>query len=944
MIDRRDFLKFGALALSGAAHAQLHASSTGQTGLINMPDGRIAPDGTLRLGLSNTPPYRSGWASLSVLPRLEVSARYVKINGVPSFGEGTALTKSYGDYKDKTFDGKVLLLSEGGWTPSLAAGIQDLFGTGIFRAGYLAASKQVGPIDATVGYGVKRLDGVFGGVRFRIPGAERFSLVAEYDGYDYSRDKGAAITGVDRRTHGVNAGVEYRGDSFALQASRQNGTTAYNAYFIVPLEKQEFVPKINEPEPYTRVTVRPTAEEWGRDPQHVNAMIRELGREDFRAVHVGYSADHARLDVSLTNVRISQTSRAIGRAARVLVALSPEETREIRIAYTLSGLTIATYTFFDVERLKRYFDGLIDREELAQYVHIDYAEPPAGDMHADNRVGEMIDSIDEVRTPLAIRTADRGDLISLRYDDNHGNRAWFGPAISGYFNDPSGAFRFGAYATGNFERKLAERTYLRAAATYAVYENISDVTTKSDSVLPHVRSDIAEYTRGSRFKLDQLLVNRFDQPAPRIYTRMSAGLYEMMYGGAGGQVLYLPQRGPWAADFAADFVRQRDFRGLFGLHSYQTLTAIGSVHYRMPYDMTATLRVGRFLARDEGARVEVRREFKSGISVGAWYTKTNGKDITGPGTPSSPYNDKGVFVSIPLGPMLTKDTQAASGFSLSPWTRDVGQMLYSPGDLYEIMRKPLLKGIFEKDGLHRFGDVDDDYPRREPHTFFDMPHGKMAWDDTRRIVQSVATPEFWGGVAVAGALVLGAMPADKAVDNQVKKHQDSAVVKATGKIGSALPLALAGVAGAASVFTDDDRVARAGYDALRAGVVAYAASTALRYGIGRSRPTDGKGSTDFHPGRNGALASSLPSNHVATAFALVTPIAEEFDMPWLYGVAGLTSLGRVAKREHWVSDTIAGALVGFAAGNALWSWNRDPKKKGPDIAFNGRMIEARWEL
>jgi len=39
--------------------------------------------------------------------------------------------------------------------------------------------------------------------------------------------------------------------------------------------------------------------------------------------------------------------------------------------------------------------------------------------------------------------------------------------------------------------------------------------------------------------------------------------------------------------------------------------------------------------------------------------------------------------------MLTKDTQATSTLSLAPWTRDVGQMVMSPGDLYDRFERRL---------------------------------------------------------------------------------------------------------------------------------------------------------------------------------------------------------------------------------------------------------------
>ena len=111
----------------------------------------------------------------------------------------------------------------------------------------------------------------------------------------------------------------------------------------------------------------------------------------------------------------------------------------------------------------------------------------------------------------------------------------------------------------------------------------------------------------------------------------------------------------------------------------------------------ATARAGRFLAGDDGIRYELKRRFRSGVEVGAWYTLTDGHDITGPGSPGAPYRDKGVFVAIPLSSMLTADTRQSARIALSPWSRDVGQMVTPPDDLYQSLEQAAVRGV--RDGL-----------------------------------------------------------------------------------------------------------------------------------------------------------------------------------------------------------------------------------------------------
>ena len=253
------------------------------------------------------------------------------------------------------------------------------------------------------------------------------------------------------------------------------------------------------------------------------------------------------------------------------------------------------------------------------------------------------------------------------------------PGVSGYFNDPAGAFKYEISALASYDRPFAGNRFVNLELKGVLYENVSDVTQPSNSTLPHVRTDIAEYKRGNDVKLMRALAHQHWHPAPRVYSRVSAGIYEEMYAGAGGQALYLSRDGGWSADLAVDALRQRDFEGWFGFLDYSTVTAIASLNYRMAQGVTGTVRAGRFLAKDEGVRVEVKRRFASGFEVGAWYTVTNGNDITSPGTPDSPYHDKGIFMQMALNTMMTRDSRATANFSLAPWTRDVGQMVQSPG-------------------------------------------------------------------------------------------------------------------------------------------------------------------------------------------------------------------------------------------------------------------------
>jgi membrane-associated phospholipid phosphatase len=938
-----------ALALSAGAHAAdpvALPSATGQTGLVSMPDARLAPDGTWRTGMSYLKPYQSLWSSLTALPWLEGSFRYTRIMYVPGFSgtpENPTYGAGYGDFKDKSFDVKLRAFPERGWMPQIAIGAQDLFGTEVFRAYYAVASKKIHDFDFTLGYGSDRIDGAFGGVRWSPEAWKNWSLVAEYDAFNYAQDYGAQQSGAAAYSKGLAAGIEYRSDWWGAKAYAAHGEAGVNAWISVPLEAKEFVPKVNEPPAYTRINPRPTEAQWAADPAHRLHLERALHAQDFRDIRVTY--ENGRLEATLSNTRIASMPRAVGRAARTLLSFAPLEVREIRVNYVQASQPIATYEFADVRLLQRYFNGMATRQALAQTVSIGYAKPLEDSQQQEADKAETLAAFEEPLPGTLLVGIDAPQLFQLRKDDLFGGIGRIRPSVSGFFNDPSGAFKYDISLLGTWDRALGRHTFFNSELKLTVYETVSEVTQASNSTLPHVRTDVAEYKRGNDFKLMRALLQHYYQPAQRVYARGSAGFYEEMYAGAGGQALYLSRDGGWSADLAVDALRQRDFEGWFGFRDYSTVTAIASLNYRMSQGVTATLRAGRFLARDEGVRMELKRRFNSGFEVGAWYTVTNGNDITSPGTPDSPYYDKGIFMQVALNTLLTKDTRATANFSLAPWTRDVGQMVQSPGDLARIYERQV-RELREADGLRYFGDMEDDYDLPSLGTGpRDRVWPDFVAEDTAGMGRATGKVDWVDAAVLGTALLAGSTLLDQPGYDWSVKHADKDWMKTLVKWGDALPVAAMGLS---AVFAFDEsrpRLSDAGTAALEAGVAALAGSEVLKYGLGRARPTTGEGRGSFEPGTSDDAFHSMPSNHVAVMWAAMTPYAKEFDAPWLYGVAGLTNLARVGSGKHWVSDTVAGSLLGYAMGSLAWEARRASRlgKNAPKLGVAPDRVTVSWD-
>lgn len=936
----RNLMGWSGLLMFGGMQAASAATPTiqGQSGYINMPSAVVEADGTFSAGYGRDSPYGAFWMSATLLPFLQATARFVSVSGINGFSD-PALVQSYGRYKDKVFDAKLRLVKEGSWIPQLAYGATDLQGTQLFRGQYLVATKTFGQarnFEASLGYGRSRPDGIFAGARWTPVAFPHWSAVLEYDANDYAKDYRASDTYAGQRRKGSAAGIEYRWGWLGVQAARHREHNSINAWVSVPFGEREYVPKFAEPAYYSEKNPRrrPTLDEWRADPTYGRELLDALARQDYKNVRIELRG-HT-LHLALSNSRISNTGRAVGRAVRTALFFTPVNVRGIHVSYTVQEQPAVTYEFFDLPKLNDYLNGKLTRQQFLDHVLI-------RDAALDDKIRRdeegLLTGVSDT-TGLAVLIGRDGDVVQLRSDDSEANRFRIAPKLSFYFNDPSGALRYDLSAFANYDKRLGTGLFLHGAVGLTLYETISEVTQASNSLLPHVRSDVAEYKRGSRFKLYRLLLNQYWQPGEGVYARASAGLYEEMFRGAGGQVLYMPKASRWTADVAVDALQQRDYKGFLGTLDYKTVTAIASLHYRLPYGITVTGRAGRFLAKDVGARAEFRRRFASGIEIGGWYTVTNGNDITSPGRPGAPYHDKGIFLSVPLNTMLPSDSLAHAGFSLSPWTRDVGQMVLSPGDLaaqHERVRRDASTG----DGLGNLAERADEqnspaiYPGPEP-----LGNPWPLFQERLRNSARAApdSDEFLHGAAVGAGVVLAASLLDKPFDKFISKHAGSAPVKAWDKAASLAPLAAVGAAGAA-MFLGDERMSNSGFIAAQSAVLGAVASMAIKPLAARARPEEGLGNWARTSDKSNA---SFPSNHATVTFAAVTPFAKEYDAPWLYGAAGLASLGRAAARQHWVSDVVGGSLLGYAIGGWLWEGQRKNRGGYFSLIPTARDVTVSW--
>ncbi len=192
----------------------------------------------------------------------------------------------------------------------------------------------------------------------------------------------------------------------------------------------------------------------------------------------------------------------------------------------------------------------------------------------------------------------------------------------------------------------------------------------------------------------------------------------------------------------------------------------------------------------------------------------------------------------------------------------------------------------------------------------------------------VTAPLRWdqGDWLFAGGALL-TIAASHHYDSQVREHFDTGAPIDTSDTHSkqdALPM-VAAVAGTwALAFVLDDR---AGYhetfNMLEAGAFSAVTTFALKEVTRRERPnvTDDPNAWFEH-------GDSFPSMHTSVAVAVGTVLAESGgdDYRWIrrglgYGLGVATMYQRLKHQQHWLSDTVAGAALGFST--ARFVLNRD---------------------
>lgn len=216
----------------------------------------------------------------------------------------------------------------------------------------------------------------------------------------------------------------------------------------------------------------------------------------------------------------------------------------------------------------------------------------------------------------------------------------------------------------------------------------------------------------------------------------------------------------------------------------------------------------------------------------------------------------------------------------------------------------------------------------DPDRFSNLP--RLVLDDAGHLVTAPARWDRsdWMMAGAGAALVVGtAVALDHSTATYAMNHANASsdrVAKAVQNLGDAPSVLIAGGTYLAGVAFKDPEIRATGIDTMATmGLAQLLITIPLKIATGRSRPSEGMGTHDFHPFHGG---QSFPSGHTTQAFALASVISEHADRTWVsclsYGLASLVGLARVEQRQHFMSDVVAGGLIGTFVGKTVVSYNQ----------------------
>ena len=358
------------------------------------------------------------------------------------------------------------------------------------------------------------------------------------------------------------------------------------------------------------------------------------------------------VDVAIASNRFYSINRAIGRSTRILSALVPDDVKTINIHAMNGDFEIATVS--------------LDKEEFDSSDNYDGS--PA-ELLMKSKISSSSDR------PLYNNSEFKPSLSFPEFE-------WsMAPALKHQIGGPEGFYLGQLFWKTDTSIKLKRNLVLYSSFGINIYDTFNDLRNPSQSTIPRVRSDIQDYLEEGKNNIQRIQLQHFSSPINNLFLRFDLGIMEEMFAGIGGEILYRPFSRSSYFGASLHRVRQRGYEQRFSLKDYETTTGHFTHYLEMPYGINSKLSIGKYLAGDKGATLDLSRRFKSGFTLGVFATKTNlSAEEFGEGS----FN-KGFYISVPTQMFYSDFRSGNISFGLQPLTKDGGAMLIQHNALFSIL-------------------------------------------------------------------------------------------------------------------------------------------------------------------------------------------------------------------------------------------------------------------
>jgi len=661
-------------------------SNYGTIGLLSSPSARFLPEGTLAFSWTRMQPYLRGSIVAYPFEWMEASYQYADINN-QLYSQSFAFSGNQ-TFKDKGFDVKLRLFKEKDKIPAVAIGLRDLAGTGLFSSEYIVGSKRFKNVDFTAGLGWGTLSrnssfdnplwslsdefrtreavegsrggeftfksffsgpvGTFGGMEIFLPYLNGARIKLEYDGVDYSKEGFPPVIQESR----FNAGIVYPVSNnlhFKLGLVRGNTINFGFSYSGNFSQKDGFTPKRDPHIPVKDAEIVREVNDTN-DRYLYRTALQYLKDRKLYVQAMSIDKEEGVIDLAYSQATHISNTRATGRIARVLDEISPDKFTTFNITIINANMGLHT---IEIDR------DLFHRNDSTPIKNITLAEESITPVHYEYESYEY--------KPFT-------SLPTHIYKIKPSLRSQLGGPDGFYFGDLRIAFKS--------ELIIRKNLTLQTSMSAGVIDNYGELKLASDSILPHVRTEIVQYLKQTKhFALDRLQLNYFNAISENVYSKISVGILETMFGGYGGEILYKPFFSNWAVGAEIWRVKQRAYDQKLDFLDYETTTGHLNFYYKEPHSkILVTLKGGKFLAQDSGIHVDIARVFKTGMRMGVYFAKTDISRLEfGEGS-----FDKGWYFHIPIESFFTNYSRGYTSFGLRPVTRDGAATLMHSFDLYGV--------------------------------------------------------------------------------------------------------------------------------------------------------------------------------------------------------------------------------------------------------------------